>query len=83
MPRYETDSILAVRYLKKGGPALTHVFDAKAEQSLCGRVKASSRAGDPSEEDAIATCKACSKKDPRNSNGPDDGPRVLKHLFQF
>lgn len=85
--RYETRAVLAGAYRGKAArlhATLTHVLDTKQGRTLCGRVKADSLAdAGATATDAAATCEACNQKDPRNQNGPDDGPRSLKHIFQF
>ena len=84
MPRYETRAVLAGRYVTASGPHLTHVLHTRELITLCGRVSPSGLADrDATDTTAVATCKCCAARDPREPKGPNDGPRCLKHILQF
>lgn len=88
MSRYETRGVLAGAYLRGDDRRayLTHVYDTTTRTVLCGKVKPDNTSEDPhgtTDFASEATCKTCARRDPRRQNGPDDGPRALKHIFQF
>jgi hypothetical protein len=59
----------------------SHVLDTRTNKTLCGVTYRTAAADD--DESARATCPTCARRDPREPQGPNDGPRSLKHLFQF
>lgn len=74
---------------KRGNlPLLTHVAEINKNDEpirlLCKRVKLESLADiDADDPNEPATCPVCSKLDPRNKQHENDGPFVLKSIFQF
>jgi hypothetical protein len=87
MPRYETRAVLAHCYRGKKWENFrkhTHVLDTKTGRSLCRCIPQDHMADEcATDVEAPATCRTCNGRDPRNPKDENDGPRILKHIFQF
>jgi hypothetical protein len=60
----------------------THSFDTRTGETLCGKVNPDHLTEAP-DEHYPADCPTCAKRDPRRKSHKNDGPFVLKSLFQF
>lgn len=85
MPRFSTRAVLGGKYPTGQKARHTHILDTRTNRVLCCRVKVESLADeDALPDDSVeATCPLCARRDPRNQRDANDGPRCLKHLFQF
>ena len=85
-PRYSTRAVLDKFYRGKKWERFrgsTHVLDTKTGRTLCRSVAEDHLAAAGPDDDAEATCATCRGNDPRNPKDENDGPRCLKHIFQF
>ena len=80
-----TVAVLAVAYKGQRSTLAvtrTHAFDTRTGQTLCGKVNPDN-VTEAQDEHYPASCPTCAKRDPRRKAHKDDGPFVLKSLFQF
>lgn len=80
-----TYAVLAAAYRGKRATlsaTRTHAFDTRTGQTLCGKVSPD-HLTESADEHLPATCPTCAKRDPRRQTHKDDGPFVLKSIFQL